>query len=40
MSQPLTHPHWRMGAIFERARLMATQIAAAKAARPEEGSPL
>lgn len=32
-----TNQHWRMGAIFERARLQAIDLAAAKAARSEEG---
>lgn len=32
-----TNQHWRMGAIFERARLQAIELAAAKTARPEEG---
>jgi NAD-dependent dihydropyrimidine dehydrogenase PreA subunit len=32
-----TNQHWRMGAIFERARLQAIDIAAAKTARTEEG---
>lgn len=33
-----TNQHWRMGAIFERARLMAIELAAAKTARSEKGS--
>lgn len=32
-----TNQHWRMGAIFERARLMAIDDAAAKAARTDDG---
>ncbi|MET3665801.1 ferredoxin family protein [Caulobacter sp. 1776] len=31
-----TNQHWRMGAIFERARLLAVETAAAKTARPED----
>jgi len=34
-----SNQHWRMGAIFERARLQAIELAAAKPARTEEGSP-
>jgi NAD-dependent dihydropyrimidine dehydrogenase PreA subunit len=30
-----TNQHWRMGAIFERAYRQATELAAAKTARPE-----
>lgn len=31
-----TNQHWRMGSIFERARLQAVQIAAARSAQTEE----